>query len=251
MTIKRSISAGEWGELGNDDQDLYDADGENYRFIGANPKKILSAKQHEKDRANKAKQESSELRSEIDKLKEQLDGANVFAPAATGDSSDAVTAIKQQMEKMQAKMNKQEKDYAKTLQSREQHLKDALLQNTIKDIAGQAFTDTYVGGLVLEKRLAVDIVDGQPKVRIRDREGDFNDTLTTQDLIKDLKSDDRHAAYTTSGVKASGVGPNDPFALPPSSSDKTGSDMFGGKDPHEMSNQEFMTYMEKQGEAAS
>jgi len=207
MTITREISAEDWGKLSNDDQALYEKEGEEgYKFIGVNPRKLLSAKQHEKERANKAKQEQVELQNQLSELKSQLEGLKPAPKEAPADEKSELAQLRGEIDKFRKRLNEQKADHQKTLAQREEQLKQAELQRVLSEASGSAFENPHVGALILEKRVDIAMQDGKPQVRFKDRNGEYDETLDMDGLIKDIASDDRYKGSGVVGTRASGTG---------------------------------------------
>lgn len=197
MSITREITAEDWGKLNNDDQSLYEADGDKYKFIGVNPSKMLKAKQHEKERATKASQSLAALQKQFDELQEAVESKET-----------ATTTHQSEIDKLNKKITALKEEHAQKLAASEQALRDTELRRVIAETASKAFPAEHalVGQMILRDRLAVDIQDGKARVRVKARDGEFSDTMEVADLIKDLGSDDRFKQYTMAAGQSSGTG---------------------------------------------
>ena len=251
MTIKRQITEEEWSELANADQDLYEPSDDGYKFIGANPKKVLVAKNHEKKRANEAKQEVHALREQINEMKTQLDTASARTEQQQSTEDSAIATMKKQVEGLQTKMAKKDQEHLAAIQSHEGVIKDAFRATKIKDVASQLFGDAHIGELIVRDRVHVDLADGKPQIRYKDRSGEINEIMTQQDFMKDLSSDDRYAKYTAAKSNASGGG--DPMPFPasgvktpnPPTTVKDINDLFKDAKMEEMGAEQLTDYIRK------
>lgn len=207
MTIAREISAEDWGKLSNDDQALYEKEGEEgYRFIGVNPRKLLSAKQHEKERANKAKQEQAQLQEQLSELKAQLEGMKPAPKEAPADDKSELAQLRGEIDKFRKRLNEQKQEHQKTLAQREEQLKRTELQRVLSEASTNAFENPHIGSLILEKRIDIAMQDGKPQVRFKDRNGEYDETMDMEGLIKDIASDDRYKNSGVTGTRAGGTG---------------------------------------------
>lgn len=193
--IAREITAEDWGKLSNDDQALYNLEGESYKFIGVNPSKLLTAKKHESDRYKKIKEDYNNLQKEIDSMKGQV---------KEDTAKSAMDSLQSQNEAMKKAVAKMKLDHAKALAARDDQLKQIELQRVIAE-GSVAFENPHLGALILEKRLDVDFQDGQPTVRYKNRDGDYDETLDLDGLIKDVASDDRFRGLGVQVSPASGA----------------------------------------------
>ena len=253
MSIKKELTAAEWGELDGSDQDLYEQKGDGYSFIGANPKKILEAKRHEKDRANSFKAEADKLRKEIQALKDQQELNEDDEDAAADEQSKDKTESNR-VERLKKRLAKQQEEHAKALQERDDKIAKEQLDATIKDVVHKAFADQHIGELVVKERVGIEVVDGVPKLRFKDRNGDVAEEMNAEGLVKDLRSDDRYKNQVVSDNRASGGffgGAEETSGTPSGGSlDGMGHEaikerFFGGQDPMQMSDGEFQKAAER------
>ena len=188
MSIEREINEGSWSKLSNDDQALYEKDGESYKFVGVNSTKLMNAKNHERDRANRIAQELKELKASIAASSSKED-----IPDTSSESKPQVDkAVMAEFEKMKRKMAEKDERHKKDLQLRESQLRTSELQRHISNVVSQVFEDQHLGELILEKRLDVEIEEGKPVLKIRNRDGEYDSDMGITELIKDLQTDDRY-----------------------------------------------------------
>ena len=205
MSITREITADDWGKLNNNDQSLYEKDGEGYKFIGVNPSKLMTAKQHEKERANKALDQYNSLQKEVEALREQIESNEAPKPVEKAPEQ-ATSPHLAEVQKLKQKLATKEADYKKAIAAQEEIIKNTELQRVISEASSKAFDNPHVGSLILEKRLAVDMQDGKPRVRFRGRDGEFDDSLDMEGLIKDIGADDRYKSMALTQGRSSGTG---------------------------------------------
>ena len=194
MSIERELTEEGWGKLSNDDQALYERDGESYKFIGVNPSKLVAAKNRERDLANKYKKEFLDYKEAQARGQEE-------EPEPTSKSKDDGSAS--ELQKLRRKLEEKEKRHQKELQVREAELRESVLRRHISSVVSQVFEDSHIGEMILEKRMDVQIQDGKAKLLIKNREGEVDDDMGVAELIKDLNSDDRYKDHRK-GSRASG-----------------------------------------------
>lgn len=192
MSIERELTEESWGKLNNEDQALYEKDGESYRFIGVNPSKLISAKNRERDLANRYKKEFMEYKAANPQEQEELPEPTAKASTPNPD-----------LEKLKRKLEEREKRHAKELQIREAELRESVLQRHIHNVVSKVFEDSHIGSMIVEKRMEVQIQDGKPKLLVKNREGEVDDDWGVDELIKDLNADDRYSKHLSQG-KATG-----------------------------------------------
>lgn len=215
MAIEREINEGSWSKLSNDDQALYEKDGESYKFVGVNSTKLMNAKNHERDRANRIAQELKELKASIAASSSKEDAPDTSSESKPPQVDKAVMA---EFEKMKRKMAEKDERHKKDLQLREGQLRTSELQRHISNVVSQVFEDQHLGELILEKRLDVEIEEGKPVLKIRNRDGEYDSDMGIAELIKDLQTDDRYKSLGKAGL-ASGsddsLQPQDQASPPP------------------------------------
>lgn len=199
-SIEREITEESWGKLSNDDQALYEREGESYKFIGVNPSKLITAKNRERDLANKYKKEFMEYKKSQEQSREGQDEPEPESKPKEAEGS----ASSAELQKLKRKMDELNKRHQKDIQMREAELASSEMQRHIHNVVSQVFEDAHIGAMILEKRMDVEIRDGKAKLLLKNRDGVVDEDWGVEDLIKDLNTDDRYKHLRKAGLAVGG-----------------------------------------------
>lgn len=154
---------------------------------------LKRAKEHEKERRQKAEQKARELEEQMAALQEQLN--------STSNKNTDTSSLEK---KWQDKLNKREKELLDNIGSLEKEINTLLIDNVAEQLAADLSDSPAVLRPHLRQRLTVERVDGKAVTRIRDLDGELS-AMTLDELKGEFQSNNDFAAVIR-GSKGSGSG---------------------------------------------